>query len=112
MMTTWRDLLLYKCWTHTWMFWVSLLPRFLDYPELFGLRVPAPAMVLNNTEDPLFTLSEMQRADEILREVYRKAGAPERYACNFHPGPHKFDDEMQAEAFNWFDRWLKPPSSQ
>ena len=108
MMTTWRDLLLYKCWTHTWMFWASLLPKYLDYPEVFGLRVPRPAMVLNNTEDPLFTLSEMERADGILREVYQKAGVPERYACNFHPGTHKFDQTMQEEAFAWFDRWLKP----
>jgi len=108
MMTTWRDLLLYKCWTHTWMFWASLLPKHLDYPEVFGLRVPRPAMVLNNTEDPLFTLSEMERADGILREVYQKAGVPEKYACNFHPGTHKFDQTMQEEAFAWFDRWLKP----
>ena len=60
------------------------------------------------TEDPLFTLSEMQRADEILREVYRKAGVPERYTCSFHPGTHKFDQTMQEEAFAWFDPWLKP----
>jgi hypothetical protein len=49
----------------------------------------------------------MHRADDILREVYAKAGAEDRYACTFHPGPHKFDLPMQAEAFAWFDRWLK-----
>ena len=27
--------------------------------------------------------------------------------CSFYPGPHKFDLDMQAEAFDWFDRWLK-----
>jgi predicted esterase len=63
--------------------------------------------VLNNNEDPLFTLPEMQRADEILREVYEKAGAADQYRCSFYPGGHKFDLEMQAEAFDWFDRWLK-----
>lgn len=26
----------------------------------------------------------------------------------FHPGPHKFDLAMQTEAFDWFDRWLRP----
>lgn len=107
MMTTWRDLVLQKCGNHTWMMWVPGLPRFLDYPEILALRVPLPAMVLNNNEDPLFTLSEMHRADDIMHAVYRKAGAAERYACNFHPGPHKFDAKMQEEAFSWFDRWLK-----
>ena len=107
MMTTWRDTMLHKGWTHTWMMYVPLLPRHLDYPEVLGLRLPAPTMVLNDIEDGLFTLSEMHRADDILREVYDKAGASDCYVCNFHPGPHKFDDKMQAEAFDWFDRWLK-----
>jgi dienelactone hydrolase len=106
LMTTWRDCLLSKSWTHTWMMYAPLLPRYLDWPEILGLRVPAATMVLNDTEDTLFTLPEMRRADDILREVYEKAGAKERYVCNFHPGPHKFDLRMQEEAFDWFDRWL------
>jgi dienelactone hydrolase len=107
MMTTWRDYLLNKSHTHTWMVYVPLLPPELDYPEILGLRVPLPTMVLNNIDDPLFTLSEMERADQILREVYAKAGSEERYQCSFCPGPHKFDLEMQTAAFDWFDRWLK-----
>jgi dienelactone hydrolase len=107
MMTTWRDLVTRKCGNHTWMMWVPGLPKYLDYPEILGLRVPLPTMVLNNNEDPLFTLSEMHQADGILRAVYEKAGAPERYACQFYPGPHKFDAQMQGDAFAWFDRWLK-----
>jgi dienelactone hydrolase len=106
MMTTWRDYLLDKSFTHTWMIYIPLLPKELDYPEILGLRVPRPILVLNNEEDQLFTLPEMQRADEILQEVYDKAGAADRYTASFYPGPHKFDREMQAEAFEWFDRWL------
>jgi dienelactone hydrolase len=107
MMTTWRDYLLNKCYTHTWMCYVPGLPRDLDYPEVLGLSVPGPVLVLNNRQDALFTLPEMQRADEILMSVYRKAKAPERYRATFYDGPHKFDREMQKEAFDWFDRWLK-----
>ena len=106
-MSTWRDFMLYKCYTHTWMLYVPRLPLFLDFPEILGLRVPLPALVLNNTNDPLFTLSEMKRADRILREVYRKAGAEANYCCSFYPGPHKFDRAMQKEAFEWFDKHLK-----
>lgn len=107
MMTTWRDYLLNKSHTHTWMIYVPLLPHDLDYPEILGLRAPLPALVQNDIDDPLFTMPEMKRADDILRQVYRKAGADERYRCSFYPGPHKFDLEMQAEAFDWFDQWLK-----
>lgn len=107
MMTTWRDYLLNKCYTHTWMVYVPGLPRDLDYPEILGLAVPKPVLVLNNRQDQLFTMPEMERADRMLTEVYRKAGAPERYHASFYDGPHKFDREMQKEAFAWFDRWLK-----
>jgi dienelactone hydrolase len=107
MLTTWRDFLLYKSYTHTWMVYVPLLPRELDYPEILGLRAPLPTLVQNNVEDELFTLSEMERAADMLRQVYAKAGAPQTYRCTFYPGPHKFDRDMQAEAFDWFDRWLR-----
>ena len=107
MMTTWRDYLLNKSANHTWMVYIPGLPRDLDYPEIFGLNAPHPVMVLNNHEDGLFTVPEMQRADSILASVYRKAGYADRYKMSFHPGPHKFDRNMQAEAFAWFDRWLK-----
>ena len=107
MMTTWRDYLLNKCYTHTWMVYVPGLPRDLEYPEVLGISAPNPVLVLNNRQDALFTMTEMQRADVMLSEVYKKAGAPERYRASFYDGPHKFDREMQKEAFDWFDRWLK-----
>ncbi len=107
MMTTWRDYLLNKCHTHTWMCYVPGLPKDLDYPEILGLSAPNPVLVLNNRQDALFTLPEMERADRILTEVYKKAGAADRYKANFYDGPHKFDAPMQKDAFAWFDRWLK-----
>ena len=106
-MTTWKDFILNKSYTHTWMTYVPLLPNELDFPEILGLRAPLPTLVLNDSEDTLYTLPEMNRAEKILSEVYKKAGAGDRFKCSYYPGPHKFDAPMQAEAFNWFDRWLK-----
>lgn len=106
-MTTWRDLVLHKSFTHTWMTYIPILPNFLDFPEVLGLRTPLPTMVLNNNQDQLFTLEEMQRADRILKEVFTKAKAADRYQGNFYEGEHKFDQAMQADAFEWWDRWLK-----
>ena len=107
MMTTWRDYLLNKSHTHTWMCYIPTLPRDLDYPEILGLNVPNPVLVLNNNQDTLFTLPEMQRADRMLTEVYKKAKASDHYRASFYDGPHKFDVPMQTEAFEWFDKWLK-----
>ncbi len=106
-MTTWKDFVLNKSFTHTWMTYVPLLPKELDFPEILGLRTPLATLVLNDEQDTLYTLSEMKQADKILREVYKKANAGNHYKCSFYPGLHKFDKKMQAEAFEWFDRWLK-----
>ena len=106
-MTTWNDFVLYKAQMHTWMIYIPLLPNELDFPEILSMRAPLASLVLNNTEDQLFTLSEMKRADDIMRELYAKAGASDKYRCSFHPGLHKFDAKMQDEAFAWFDKWLK-----
>ncbi len=106
MMTTWRDFLLHKSFTHTWMCYVPHLPRELDYSEIFGLRAPQPALVLNTHEDGLFTHGEMECAEQILTRVYKSAGAADHFKCSWYPGGHKFDRAMQTEAFDWFDRWL------
>jgi dienelactone hydrolase len=107
-MSTWRDFALDRSFTHTWMTYVPRLPSDLDFPEILALRAPAATLVLNCTEDRLFTLPEMQRADQILRATFERAGAADRYRCSFHPGGHKFDRAMQGEAFEWFDRHLRP----
>jgi dienelactone hydrolase len=106
-MTTWREFLLDKAFTHTWMTYVPLLPRDLDFPEILALRAPAPTMVLNCREDPLYTLSEMQRADAMIADTFKRAKATDRYRAIYYEGGHKFDRSMQADAFDWFDRFLK-----
>ena len=106
-MTTWKDFLLNKSFTHTWMTYVPLLPNELDFPEILGLRVPLSTLVLNDIDDQLYTLPEMKSADKILSEIYKKANAEDHYKCSYYPGPHKFDAKMQSEAFDWFDKWLK-----
>jgi dienelactone hydrolase len=105
-MSTWRDFLLNKSYTHTWMTYTPLLPQYLDFPEILALRVPLPTMTLNNNQDGLFTLPEMRKADDILREVFAKAGATDRYHGGFYEGGHKFDVAMQEDAFAWLDKWL------
>lgn len=105
--TTWSDFVLNKSFIHTWMAYVPMLPNELDFPEIMGLRVPLATLVLNDSDDQLYTLPEMQKAEKILNEVFVKADAADHFKCSYYPGLHKFDGDMQKEAFNWFDRWLK-----
>lgn len=106
-MTTWRDLVLNVSYTHTWMTYIPLLPKLMDFPEILGMRVPLPALVLATKSDQLFTTREVERAGKILERIYKKAGKPDAFKISFYEGPHKFDLPMQSEAFEWLDRWLK-----
>jgi len=106
-MSTWRDFLLEKCRNHTWMVYTPRLPNFLDFPDLLSVRAPLPSLVQSCTEDPLYTVPEMKRADRILKAVYEKAGAPDAYRTEFYPGGHKFDLEMQQVAFEWLEERLR-----
>lgn len=106
-MTTFQDLVMNRSYNHTWMTFAPLLANYMDFPEILGLRAPLPTLVQNNNQDALFTLSEMKQADEILKHVFTKAGAPRNYKAGFYDGPHKFDAQMQADAFDWFDQWLR-----
>ena len=105
--TTWRDFVINKSFTHTWMTYTPLLPNYIEFPEILGLRVPLPTMVLSNSEDQLYSLSEMERANRILEDVFAKADATDKFSGRFYPGDHKFDADMQKDAFDWFDKWLK-----
>jgi len=106
MMTTWRDFMLNKSFTHTWMCYVPHLARELDFSEIYGLRAPRATMVMNTHEDGLFTHEGMEDAEKILNNVYHSAGVPERFKCSWYDGPHQFNREMQIEAFEWLERWL------
>ena len=87
MMTTWRDYLLHKCHTHTWMIYVPGLPLDLDYPEVLGPARPLPTLVLNNSDDQLFTLSEMERADAHPGRGVREGGRGRPLPSVVLPGP-------------------------
>ncbi|SMG46914.1 dienelactone hydrolase family protein [Arenibacter troitsensis] len=105
-MSTWKDFLLNKAYTHTWMTYAPGLANYIDFPEILGLRVPLPTMVQSNNHDQLYTLPEMKKADSILAAVFSKAGHTEKYSGKFYDGGHKFDVRMQTDAFDWFDAWL------
>lgn len=79
LMTTWKNFMLNKSQTHTWMTFAPLLPKKMDFPEIFGLRVSLPNLVLNASEDISFTSPGMKQSGEIHQSVYEKANVPDRF---------------------------------
>ena len=105
-MTVAREVLEEKIVEHTWMFHVPHLSRLMDLPDVVSLHGPGPFLVQYNREDQLWTPAGQEQADAKIAAVYSKLGAADRYTGLFYPGPHKFDEKMQNDAFAWFDRWL------
>jgi dienelactone hydrolase len=107
LMSTYEGLLDHNVYSHTWMFFPFQWARYGDWPDLAACRAPSPLMVQYDLQDELFTLEGMRAADVRLSEHYQRVGHPEAYIGQFYPGPHKFDLEMQAEAFAWLNQNMK-----
>lgn len=100
-MGTIRDLLRNHIRGHGVGFFVPGLVRLMDLPDVISLHAPAPLLVQYNNQDGLFTPESQRKADRKISEVYSRMGKKENYASRFHEGKHKFNLEMQDQAFEW-----------
>jgi hypothetical protein len=100
LMSTYEELL-DKDLSHTWMLFPFNWAKQGDWPDVAACRAPMPLLVQYDLEDNLFTVKGMRDADARIAMHYHAVGAANAYAGQFYPGPHKFDLEMQAAAFQW-----------
>lgn len=104
-MSTYTELLARHVASHTWMFFPTNWSRYGDWPDLAACRAPSPLLVQNDIDDDLYSMPGMQKAHERMSDLYRQAGAAANYRGEFYPGAHKFDREMQENAFAWLAQW-------
>lgn len=105
LMTTYEELL-DKDLSHTWMMFPFNWANYGDWPDVAACRAPMPLLVQYDEEDDLFTPKGMLDAHERIAMHYRQAGSPDAYAGEFYSGPHKFDLQMQEDAFQWLREQL------
>jgi dienelactone hydrolase len=82
------------------------LMRFLDYPDVAALAMPAALLVINGSRDRLFDLDGVRGCFAKLAACYQKAGLGEKVRTRLYDTPHEFNAAMQAEAWDWLARWL------
>ncbi len=78
----------------------------LDYPDVASLAMPSALLVINGLQDTLFDLDGVRSSFEKLAACYHKAGIPEKCRTRLYDTPHEFNVEMQAEAWEWLERWI------
>lgn len=79
----------------------------LDWPDLAGLHWPGTLMTVNGLKDELYPLEAAKDAVTKIERIFEKMGATDRYEGVFFDGPHEFNTEMQARAFEFLERSLK-----
>jgi dienelactone hydrolase len=83
------------------------LYRYLDLPDLAALIAPRSVMVISGSRDQLFPPQGVEAAFAKIEQCYRKAGQPDHQRCRLYDAPHQFNVEMQGEAWEWVERWLR-----
>lgn len=105
-MSTLRGMLRNHIRGNSLIMYVPHLLSFLDLPDVIALRAPAPLLVQLDRDDGLFSLKGMEEANQKISKIYEKMQHPENYTGRFYPGRHKFDVEMQEDAFAWLGKKL------
>jgi dienelactone hydrolase len=83
--------------------------QYLDIPDVASIAAPRPMMVFNGELDTLFPLDGVEVAYAKMRAVWESRHAGDRLDTKLWSGlGHIFNLEMQAEAYAWLDRWLRP----
>jgi dienelactone hydrolase len=82
------------------------LYRYLDYPDIASLAMPAALLVINGRKDTLFEPQGVQEAFDKLSACYKKAGVGPKFRAELYDTPHEFNSEMQQQAWDWLKRWI------
>jgi len=82
------------------------LYRQMDYPDVASLAMPRPMLYMSGSQDGLFHLDSVKASFATLNACYAKAGVPDHCRTRMYDSPHQFNDEMQAEAWAWLDKYV------
>src|SRR5690606_3205887 len=77
-----------------------------DYPMVAALVAPRPLVISNTDSDTIFPLDGVYRTFVAARRIYTLHKAGDKIAFNITAGGHKDTQELQMQAFRWFDQHL------
>ncbi|MDL2247453.1 dienelactone hydrolase family protein [Bacteroides sp. OttesenSCG-928-J23] len=82
------------------------LRQYLDYPHIASIACPKPLLIFNGRHDKLFPVDGVEKAHQVMRQVWESQLAGERLTTKLWDTPHTCSKEMQAEVLNFFKKWL------
>ena len=88
---------------------VGLLAAGVDHTEMMGLIAPRPVLIGAAIKD-FFPIEGTRTTFAELRQVYARAGVPERVDMVAFDHPHMYSQPLREATTAWFNRWLKGES--
>ena len=82
------------------------LHNHLDFPDVASIACSKPMLFYNGRQDTLFPVPGVEDAYRKMRRAWESRNAGDRLVTRLWDVPHEFNRAMQAEAFDWLDRWL------
>ncbi|MCX8065225.1 MAG: dienelactone hydrolase family protein [Candidatus Hydrogenedentes bacterium] len=83
------------------------LTTLLDIPDVASLACPKPMLFFSGRYDSLFPIEGVEESFLIMEKVWKSQDKSEYLYTKIWDVEHMFNLEMQEEAFNWFDKFLK-----
>ena len=78
-----------------------------DRSDVFGLRAPAPVLIIGAEEDPEFPAKGMLLTGEKLRRLWGLFGKSDDAWVRMFPGGHDYSRPMRETSLGFFDKYLK-----
>lgn len=78
-----------------------------DYPLVAALCFPRPLVISNTDRDPIFPLDGVHRIYQNTRRLYELDAKGHMISLNITAGGHVDTQELQMQAFRWFEQHLK-----
>ncbi len=78
-----------------------------DRADVFGLRAPAPVLIIGAEEDREFPATGMRLSGEKLRRLWGLFGKSDDAWLRMFPGGHDYSRPMRETALGFFDKYLR-----
>lgn len=82
------------------------LRRYLDYPHIASIACPKPTYFINGQHDKLFNPVGVNRAYDIMHQVWSSQAADDRLKTELWDMPHDCGVKVQRAILDFFKQWL------
>ncbi|MBQ8714299.1 MAG: prolyl oligopeptidase family serine peptidase [Prevotella sp.] len=82
------------------------LRRWLDYPHVASIACPKAMLFINGSQDKLFPVAGVEKAFQIMHEVWKSQGADENLETELWDMPHRCPVSAQQRVLDFFRKHL------